>query len=792
VTDTRQAATAGALRDEQTAVLYRNAPFGLIVSVANAVLILALEWNAVPRSWLLWWLSAVCAIAVLRAALVWGYRRRLPDTWTTERWYRWALIGSTATGLAWGTSTLFLVPELPRADELLLLFVLTGMVAGAIPILSIAFPAFLLFNATVCMPVLLHLVLTGDLFHLALAGMTVLFVSATTYSAWNLNRAVLASVNLRIENQSLVSSLTDRSAAVERLNRELTKEIDERRDIEAALRTAQQDLERRIGQRTADLAEANHSLRQEAEERRRAERALFSSEQRFNHLTDNLNQGVWFAQADPPQVLYVNPAFERIWGFPADRFYENARLWRDRVHPDDRAHVNDSYDAALASPDRRDVELFYRILRPDGTVRWIHDRVVLHHRKDGRVDQLSGITEDITETRAMEQRLREAQKMEAVGRLAGGVAHDFNNVMTVILGYSAILLQELSQQSTARHFVQEMQRAGERCAALTNQLLAFSRKQMLHPVSLDLHRVIRDLMSLLKSLLGERVTVVLRLDAAPRWVRVDAVQLEQVIINLAVNARDAMPQGGTLSIETDTISIASEATAQVKQAGRSYVRLRVRDTGIGMDPDTQARAFEPFFTTKPQGQGTGLGLATVYGIVHQSGGTIGVESEPGQGTTITVCLPEVQPVRPPLVPGSGSSDMKPGTETVLLVEDDPSVRLLTQHVLRMHGFSVHEAANAIHALDLIRRHPMQVDVLVTDLVMPGMDGQELAKRLEAKTGPLKVVYLSGYSDDVPLLPHDSAGQRSFLSKPFTPEELIRTVRQILQTPSRHPVSPPPV
>jgi PAS domain-containing protein len=239
----------------------------------------------------LWWLSAVCAIAVLRAALVWGYRRRLPDTWTTERWYRWALIGSTATGLAWGTSTLFLVPELPRADELLLLFVLTGMVAGAIPILSIAFPAFLLFNATVCMPVLLHLVLTGDLFHLALAGMTVLFVSATTYSAWNLNRAVLASVNLRIENQSLVSSLTDRSAAVERLNRELTKEIDERRDIEAALRTAQQDLERRIGQRTADLAEANHSLRQEAEERRRAERALFSSEQRFNHLTDNLNQG---------------------------------------------------------------------------------------------------------------------------------------------------------------------------------------------------------------------------------------------------------------------------------------------------------------------------------------------------------------------------------------------------------------------------------------------------------------------------------------------------------------------
>lgn len=792
MTQAQQAATISSLRDEQTKVLYRNAAFGLLVSVINATLIVALEWEVFPQTQLLWWLGAVCSVTALRGIVVWGYWHHTPAGWTTDDWYRWALRGVTATGLAWGAATWFLNPEVPRANELLLLFVTTGMVAGAVPILAIVLPAFLLFNAAVSVPLLFHFLTAGDPFHWTLAGMTVLFVSATTYSAWNLNHAVLTSLRLRIQNQGLVTSLTERSTAIEALNREVTKEIQERRLVEEELRQTQGDLERRISERTADLAQVNESLRAEVEERRRTERALFSSEKRFNHLTDNLNQGVWFAQVDPPQVLYVNPAFEHIWGLPADRFYENPRLWRECLHPDDRAAVNEAYDAALADPGARDLALFYRIARPDGAVRWIHDRVVFHHKTDGAVDQISGITEDITESRALEQRLREAQKMEAVGRLAGGVAHDFNNVMTVILGYSAVLLQEMSQQSSARHFVQEIQRAGERCAALTNQLLAFSRKQMLHPVSLDLHRVIRDLMSLLRSLLGEHITVVLRLDPTPRWVKVDAVQMEQVIINLAVNARDAMPQGGTLTIETDEVS-----PSQVRGVGmggrmdRPYVRLRVHDTGIGMDADTQARVFEPFFTTKPQGQGTGLGLATVYGIVHQSGGMIGVESEQGRGTTMTICFPQVTPVGPPSTAAVPPSETKPGTEAVLLVEDDPSVRLLTQHVLRMHGFLVYEAADGIHALDLIRQHPVHVDVLVTDLVMPGMNGKELAKRLRGKLGLLKVVYVSGYSDSAPIVGDDTEGQSAFLAKPFSPEDLIRTIRQLLQTAAPAALSPPP-
>jgi CheY-like chemotaxis protein len=360
------------------------------------------------------------------------------------------------------------------------------------------------------------------------------------------------------------------------------------------------------------------------------------------------------------------------------------------------------------------------------------------------------------------------------------VAHDFNNVMTVILGYSAVLLQELSQNSSGRHFVEEIQRAGERCAALTSQLLAFSRKQMLHPVSLDLHRVIRDLMGLLKSLIGEHIAIVLQLDSTPRWVKVDAVQLEQVLLNLTVNARDAMPHGGTLTIDTGQVFPDQAWGPEGPRPARTYVRLRVHDTGAGIDPAAKPKIFEPFFTTKPLGQGTGLGLSTVYGIVHQSGGPITVESAPEQGTTMTVYLPEVPPPRPTLSPAAQPENIsRRGTEEILLVEDEPSVRLLTQHILRTHGYTVHEAEDGFQALDLIRRSTLHIDLVVTDLAMPGMNGKELAMRLRSHFGGLKVLYMSGYSENTPLTGEESQGQTGFLQKPFSPEDLIRRVQEIL-------------
>ena len=772
------------LQAEQVQVLYRNMPTGVIASALNAAILAAVEWPVVSHPALLVWVVAIWGVAGLRALLIFTYRRATPSSWTAEDWQRWMFMTTALSGIGWGSSVYLFAPEIPLPYELVQIFVLGGMTAGAVSVLSVSFPLFLSYALPVTLPLLGHLLLSGREFHLIMGIMGTLFLLATLQSAWTFNRVMLSSMRLRLENLALVQSLTTRTEAVERLNREITKEIHDRRLVEEQLRTAHSDLEQRIVERTADLAQANASLQGEVQEHRRTEGALLSSETRFNDLTDNLNQGVWFARAQPPQVLYVNPAFERIWGMPAERFYGNPKLWRDCIHPDDRQMVTEAYDAEIANPTGHDLQRLYRIVRPDGQVRWIHDRMVIHHTLSGEVDSLSGITEDITEARELEDQLRQAQKMEAVGRLAGGVAHDFNNVMTVILGYSAVLLQEVSQNPSARHFVQEIQRAGERCAALTGQLLTFSRKQILHPVSLDLHRVIRDLMALLKSLIGEHITIVLQLDGAPRWVKVDAVQLEQILLNLTVNARDAMPQGGTLTIDTgQAFPDQVWGTGHRSSSARTYVRLRVHDTGAGIDTAAKPKIFEPFFTTKPVGQGTGLGLSTVYGIVHQSGGTITVESAVGQGTTMTVFLPEVSPPRtdPPSAPPA--FDRQPGTEAILLVEDEPSVRLLTQHILRTHGYTVHEAADGFQALDLIRRQDLRIDLVVTDLVMPGMNGKELAMRLRGHFEGLKVIYMSGYSDSTPVTGDEAHGQATFLQKPFSPDDLLREVHEILHATS---------
>ena len=776
----RQVNLPSALQAEQVQLLYRNMPTGVIASALNAAILAAVEWPVVSHPSLLVWVGAIWVVAALRAILIFNYRRATPSSWGAKDWQRWMFLTTALSGIGWGSSVYFFAPEIPLPYELVQIFVLGGMTAGAVSVLSVSFPLFISYALPVTLPLLGHLFLSRHEFHLIMGIMGTLFLLATVRSAWTFNRVMLASMSLRLENLSLVKSLTMRTEAVERLNQEITKEIHDRRLVEEQLRTAQSDLERRIAERTADLAQANASLQGEVTEHRRTEGALLSSEQRFNDLTDNLNQGVWFAQAQPPQVTYVNPAFERIWGMPAAQFYDNPKLWRDCIHPDDRQAVTEAYDVEIANPTGHDLQQLYRIVRPDGQVRWIHDRMVIHRTMSGEVDSLSGITEDITEARELEDQLRQAQKMEAVGRLAGGVAHDFNNVMTVILGYSAVLLQEVSQNSSARQFVQEIQRAGERCAALTNQLLTFSRKQMLHPVSLDLHRVIRDLLALLKSLIGEHITIVLQLDAAPRWVKVDAVQLEQVLLNLAVNARDAMPHGGTLTIDTDQVfPDPIWGPAHGSRSARTYVRLRVHDTGAGIDSTAKPKIFEPFFTTKPVGQGTGLGLSTVYGIVHQSGGRIAVESAVGQGTTMTVFLPEVTPPRTSLPPVAPALDGQPGTEVILLVEDEPSVRLLTQHILRTHGYTVHEAGDGFQALDLMRRQDLRIDLVVTDLVMPGMNGKELVMQLRGLSQGLKVIYMSGYSESTPITGDESHGQATFLQKPFSPDDLLHTVYEIL-------------
>lgn len=392
---------------------------------------------------------------------------------------------------------------------------------------------------------------------------------------------------------------------------------------------------------------------------------------------------------------------------------------------------------------------------------------------------------DITERKRLEEQFRQAQKMEAIGRLAGGIAHDFNNLLTAILGYSNVLLRRLSDTAPHRHEIEEIRKAGERAAALTQQLLAFSRKQVTAPRPLDLNLLISDLNELLRPLIGEDIELSTSLDPTGSRIEADPNQIEQVIMNLAINARDAMIEGGRLSIETSHIVVPPGEQSPVGLASGSWVVLTIRDTGHGMDAETRAHLFEPFFTTKTDGKGTGLGLATVYGIVQQCSGTIQVISEPGHGATFQLYLPRLEQetsVAAGTNEGAGMSEMPGGTETILLVEDEDLVRRLGTEILRMSGYTVLSASNGAEALQICETLDAPIHLLVTDVVMPQMSGRELAETISLLRPEIKILFVSGYIDDAIVRHGIRAAQTAFVQKPFTPEVLACKVREVIDAP----------
>ena len=505
-------------------------------------------------------------------------------------------------------------------------------------------------------------------------------------------------------------------------------------------------------------------------ERKRAEEALRRSEADYRGLVDNAPLGVYRSTRDG-RFLTVNAALVSMLGYDSAEELLHLDIGRDvYADPAERERV------IREGPPQVEVEW----KRRDGTriLVQLSSRAIPGPVGDGECYE--GMVQDVTERRSLENQFRQAQRLEAVGRLAGGVAHDFNNVLTAITGYSELLLDELEPGDRKRQDVEEIKAAAHRAAGLTRQLLAFSRKQVLETRVLDLNSVVRTLEKMLQRLIGEDVKLATSLSPALGAVRADPGQLEQVILNLAVNSRDAMPGGGRLTIETANVDL-DEAYAREHVAARPgrYVMLAVSDTGIGMDAETQAHIFEPFFTTKEQGTGTGLGLATVYGIVKQSGGYVWVYSEPGGGATFKIYLPRVeepvetqdaQRVEPPVAGGR---------ETVLVAEDDPSVREVVTEVLTQKGYSVLRAPDGQTALEMARAQPGEIHLLVTDLVMPGMTGRELAEALAAERGGVRVLYMSGYTDDAVVRHGVLTEGLPYLQKPFTPAALASKVRELL-------------
>jgi two-component system, cell cycle sensor histidine kinase and response regulator CckA len=528
-------------------------------------------------------------------------------------------------------------------------------------------------------------------------------------------------------------------------------------------------------------------------ERRAAEEALRLREREFRSLLEHGRDVISVLDPDG-DIRYTSPAVERVLGY--GRGDLAGTYFGEMVHPDDVPAMLELFDRAIRSPGRPSVSEM-RVLHRDGSWR-VLETVGTSLIDDPAVHGIVVNSRDVTERRAAEEALRrseqqllQVQKMEAVGRLAGGVAHDFNNLLTAIRGNAELLLLDLPADSQSRDDVEEIRRAADRAAALTRQLLAFSRRQVLQPRLLDLNQSVREMERMLARLLGEDVELVTRLGRELRPVRADPAQVEQVIMNLAVNARDAMPEGGVLVVCTENTELGEEMRAQFSYVvPGEYVLLEVGDTGQGMDPRTLQMAFEPFFTTKPTGKGTGLGLSMVYGIVKQSGGYVWIDSEPGRGTRVRVYLPvarggdpeeDALPAAPPQARGRG---------TVLLVEDEETVRRVAERVLSRGGYTVLTAGEGAEAMALSRQHPGIIHVLVTDLVMPRMSGSDLARRLMAERPGIRVLFISGYDRDAARTHAPLEAGTDFVQKPFSPEALLDAVARLLAEP-RNPIATAP-
>jgi two-component system, cell cycle sensor histidine kinase and response regulator CckA len=501
-------------------------------------------------------------------------------------------------------------------------------------------------------------------------------------------------------------------------------------------------------------------------------------EERFRQLAENIDQVFWMLDLARNRLIYVSPAFEKVWGRSSAALFQNTDWVAESVHPEDR----ELYSAFVLRLRSGPTEESYRILRPDGSARWIHNRAFLVCDPEGNPYRVAGITEDITLHRELEEQLRQAHKMEAVGRLAGGIAHDFNNLLTVIGGYSRMLLDNNAVEHPGRGKLEQILNASNRATVLTRQLLAFSRQQVLQPTLINLNHLLTNMDALLRRLIGEHISIETALDPAVSCIKADPHQIEQVMMNLAANARDAMPNGGQLRIQT-TMARAAEAQSEGGANG-SYVRLRISDTGCGMDARTRERAFEPFFTTKGIGKGTGLGLSIVYGIVRQNQGEIHVWSEPGRGTGFDLYFPAVPEIEAASEAPANRHSRAAAAETILIVEDEPGVRELVKQTLQQLGYTVLAATDGDEALNVVEKHPSEIHLLLTDVIMPLMNGRELATRLESIRPDTKVLFMSGYTDDVLAFHGLSQPQINFIQKPFTPSELAGRVEAVLSADKR--------
>jgi PAS domain S-box-containing protein len=514
---------------------------------------------------------------------------------------------------------------------------------------------------------------------------------------------------------------------------------------------------------------------------RETDEALRASETRYRLVAKASREAIWDWDLTT-DTLSWNEGVETLFGYAPSSIVPSVSWWQDRIHPDERQRVIDSMRTAIERGDDY-WTADYRFRRADGQYAIVTDRGVIARGETGIAARMLGTIADVTERRRTDEKLSQAQRMEAVGRLAGGIAHDLNNMLTAIVGFSTLLEQDLDPSDSRRKDVAEIMKAADRSATLTQSLLAFARREIIHPKALDLNRIVMEMGRMIRAAMGESIQVEMSLEPVPGMVFADRARIEQVILNIALNARDAMPGGGRLSLLSRSVELGQDDAARhpgTEIVPGRYVKLTISDTGQGMDSPTLARIFEPFFTTKDVGEGTGLGLSTVYGTVKQAGGFVWAYSEPGHGSAFTVYLPETTAK---IETESSISEEGPGkyggSEAILIVEDEEIVRELAERILKSEGYRCLSAASGHEALEILLQEKQPVDLVISDIVMPGMGGRDLARAISERYPRVKVLFTSGFTDDEVVRRGLMDIGQPFQEKPWSSEQLLRRVRELL-------------
>ena len=741
------------VRAEQVRTLYRQSTPVLLANVINASIVSIALWSRASHGLLIGWIASMTLMAIARVAMRRQYWAR---AWTAPEQARWGwrfTAGSFTAGVLWGFAGGVLMPDsLPH--QVLIVFVLGGMAAGAAASIACYMRAYYAYIVPALVPAAARL-LVGGHEDIALGAMLFLFIAALTVVARNVHGSLTQAYYLRFENARLYAQVSKAQASVVAANDEL--------------RRANEQLETRVRERTAEL---------------------LASEQRLAEIVSESPDAIMVFD-DAGHIVSANAAAEHLSGHSAADLTGKHFADTRTMSREDTARAVEAFERVVHGD--APVPNEYRIVRPDGQSVISETSVRLVRGRDGR-NRVHAVLRDVTERHRVqrlkegyEARLREAERLEAVGLLAGGVAHDFNNMLTIILSnVDMLLLEDWVDEPEAKLLLEEVQHASHQAASLTKQLLAFSRRQVLDVQPTDLSQIVRNARVMFGRALGEQNRLAITVPTEPEVVLVDATQIEQAVLNLLVNARHAMPNGGRVEIEVDGIDVNDDPDWPGVPPG-PYVRLSVTDTGTGMDEATRARVFEPFFTTKELGYGTGLGLSSVHGVIKQAKGYIRVVSEAGHGSRFEIILRRQEALAPEVAVSHGPG-WYPGNGVVLVVEDQPQVRHLLARILEDAGYQVFCAEDGTEALDIARKRNGHIDLVVSDVIMPGMSGIELCRRLLALYPHVSLLLVSGYAGEEITLLGELGDDVQFLQKPFDAVSLTSAAQTALartQSEARH-------